>query len=59
MHDRLEAPSAMPKLVVGALAADQRADRLDGDVRRQQEELDCDELLRALLGGVGEQRDGR
>ena len=47
--------SAMPTgLTLGVLAAEQRADRLDADIRREDEELDRDELLRALLGGVGE-----
>ena len=35
------------------LAADQRADGLDADVRREEEELDRDELLGSLLGGLG------
>jgi hypothetical protein len=38
----------------GPVAADQRADRLDGHVRGQQEELDRDELLRARLGSLRE-----
>ena len=37
---------------IRALAADQRLDRLEADVGREHEELDRDELLRALLGGL-------
>ena len=36
------------------LAADERPDRLDPHVRREQEELHRDEPLGALLGGVRE-----
>ena len=39
---------------VGALVAEQGAHRLEGDVGREQEELDRDELLGALLGRLGE-----
>ena len=37
---------------LGVLAADQRPDGLDGDVGREDEELDGDELLGAVLGGL-------
>ena len=37
---------------LGVLAGRQSTDRLDGDVRRQDEEAHRDQLLRATLGGV-------
>ena len=41
------------------LGVDQRLDRLERNVGREEEELERDELLRALLRGVGEQRGRR
>jgi hypothetical protein len=40
---------------VGMLCADQMPDRLEPDVWGEKEELDHDELLRPLLGSVGQQ----
>ena len=48
-HERLVRP----------VARDERAGRLEPDVRREHEELEGDELLRAFLGRVGRTRGGR
>jgi hypothetical protein len=55
MTTRLDALSAMPQPAhVGPLALKQRLDRLHANVRREDEELHRDELLRAVLRGLRE-----
>ena len=57
---RLVAVSTMPStLTLGVLGAGEVSDRLEGDVGGEDEELDRDQLLGPLLGGLARAADAR